>query len=121
MPPAAATAEVASARTSRWTYLPASLAAVIVAEILIAIPGPPNGEGRPFPPIGLAMHILLVFSLMFASVFLQTKDTPLASLLVAVTLESLVRVFFLAARRVIFIATPATDPLDTIQRLVLVQ
>ncbi|TLZ56109.1 MAG: CPBP family intramembrane metalloprotease [Methanobacteriota archaeon] len=120
MATATATAEVASARTSRWTYLLAYLAAVIVAEILIAIPGPPNGEGRPFQPIGLAMHILLVFTLMFASVFLQTKDTPLASLLVAVSLGSLVRVFSLAVPRFNFIATPETDPLNTIPWLALV-
>src|SRR2546425_10293 len=56
MATATATAEIASARTSRWTYLLAYLAAVIVAEILIAIPGPPNGEGRPFQPIGLAIR-----------------------------------------------------------------
>src|SRR5256885_1254735 len=120
MATATATAEIASARTSRWTYLLAYLAAVIVAEILIAIPGPPNGEGRPFQPIGLAMHILLVFTLMFASVFLQTKDTPLASLLVAGSLGSLVRVFSLAVPRFNFIATPETDPLNTIPWLALV-
>src|SRR3989442_13752859 len=120
MATATATAEVASARPSRWTYLLAYLAAVIVAGILIAIPGPPNGEGRPFQPIGLAMHILLVFTLMFASVFLQTKDTPLASLLVAVSLGSLVRVFSLAVPRFNFIATPETDPLNTIPWLALV-
>src|SRR2546425_1182668 len=88
MATATATAEIASARTSRWTYLLAYLAAVIVAEILIAIPGPPNGEGRPFQPIGLAMHIL--------------------------------RVFTLAVPRFNFIATPETDPLNTIPWLALV-
>src|SRR5256885_4150513 len=117
---APATAEVASAGPSRWTYLLASPPAVTVAEILTATPGPPNGEGRPFQPIGLAMHILLVFTLMFASVFLQTKDTPLASLLVAVSLGSLVRVFSLAVPRFNFIATPETDPLNTIPWLALV-
>src|SRR5256886_8731969 len=66
------------------------------------------------------MHILLVFTLMFASVFLQTKDSPLASLLVAVSLGSLVRVFSLAVPRFNFIATPETDPLNTIPWLALV-
>src|SRR5213594_1942026 len=56
MATATATAEVVPTRTSRWTYLLAYLALVIVAEILIAIPGPPPGEGRPLQPIGLGMH-----------------------------------------------------------------
>src|SRR2546422_6005644 len=114
MATATATVEVASAGTSRWTYLLAYLAAVIVAEILIAIPGAPNGEGRPFQPIGLGMHILLVFTLMFLSVFLQARDTTLASLLVAVSLASLVRVFSLAVPRFAFIATPESNLYNTI-------
>src|SRR5712691_7341772 len=120
MATATATAEVTSARTSRWTYLLAYLAAVIVAEILIAIPGGTNREDRPFQSVGLGMHILLVFTLMFLSVFLQPKDTPLASLLVAVSLASLVRVFSLAVPRFNFIAAPATNPFNTIPWLALV-
>ncbi len=76
MATATATAEVTSARTSRWTYLLAYLAAVIVAEILIAIPGGATREDRPFQSVGLGMHILLVFSLMFLSVFLQPRTRP---------------------------------------------
>src|SRR5437773_960294 len=89
MATATATAEVVPARTSRWTYLLAYLALVIVAEILIAIPGGATGQDRPLQPIGLAMHILLVFSLLFLSVLLQPKDAPLANLLVAVSLATL--------------------------------
>src|SRR6267143_7123988 len=120
MATATATSEVTAARTSRWTYLLAYLAAVIVAEILIAIPGGPKGEDRPFQPIGLGMHILLVFSLMFLSVFLQAKDTRLASLLVAVSLASLIRVFSLAVPRFAFIATPESNVFNTIPWLALV-
>src|SRR5439155_9925174 len=120
MATATATAEVVPARTSRWTYLLAYLALVIVAEILIAVPGPPNGEGRPLQPIGLGMHILLVFTLMFLSVFLQAKDTRLASLLVAVSLASLVRVFSLAVPRFAFLATPDSNVYNTIPWLGLV-
>src|SRR6267143_1452607 len=120
MATATATAEVTTAKLSRWTYLLAYLGLVIVAEILIAIPGPPNGEGRPWQPIGLSMHILLVFTLMFLSVFLQAKDAPLASLLVAVSLASLVRVFSLAVPRFAFIATPESNVFNTIPWLALV-
>src|SRR2546430_496189 len=91
MATATATAEVVPARTSRWTYLLAYLALVIVAEILIAVPGGATGQDRPLQPIGLAMHILLVFTLIFLSVLLQPKDPPLANFLVAVSLASLVR------------------------------
>src|SRR5882762_4990693 len=120
MATATATADVASAKAPRWTYLLAYLALVIVAEILIAIPGPPRGEDRPFQPIGLSMHILLVFTLMFLSVFLQAKDKRLASLLVAVSLASLVRVFSLAVPRFPFITTPEASPYNTIPWLALV-
>src|SRR5439155_315468 len=112
MATATATAEVVPARTSRWTYLLAYLALVIVAEILIAVPGGATGQDRPLQPIGLAMHILLVFSLMFLSVLLQPKDAPLANLLVAVSLASLVRVFSLAVPRFAFLLKRAVEALD---------
>ena len=105
---------------SRWPYLLAYLAAVIVAEVLIAIPGEPNGLGRPFQPIGLSIHILLVFTLMFLSVLIQPKDATLSPLLVAASLASLVRVFSLAVPRYNFVTTPETDPLNTLPWLALV-
>src|SRR5438552_1113769 len=94
MATAVSTPQVASVRASRWTYLLAYLALVTLAEVFIAIPGPAGPVDRPFQPIGLSMHILLVFSLLFLSVFQQTKDATLAALLVAVSLASLVPVFF---------------------------
>ena len=111
---------VESVRASRWTYLLAYLAAVIVAEIAIAIPGGAGGLDRPFQPIGLAIHILLVFCLMFLSVFQQAKDATLAPLLVAVSLASLVRVFSLAVPRFPFISAPENNALNTIPWLALV-
>src|SRR5439155_516395 len=53
---------------SRWPYLLAYLAAVVVAEVLISIPGGSGGLDRPLQSIGLGIHILLVFTLMFLSV-----------------------------------------------------
>src|SRR3989475_5974510 len=105
---------------SRWPYLIAYLAAVIAAEVLISIPGEPNGLGRPFQPIGLSIHILLVFTLMFLSVLIQPKDATLSPLLVAASLASLVRVFSLAVPRYNFVTTPETDPLNTLPWLALV-
>src|SRR5256885_877012 len=104
---------------SRWPYLVAYLAAVIAAEVLIAIPGAAPFE-RPFQSIGLGIHILLVFTLMFLSVIIQPKDATLAPLLVAASLASLVRVFSLAVPRYPFFETPATKPLNTIPWLALV-
>src|SRR5207247_9627482 len=83
-------------------------------------PGPAGPIDRPFQPIGLSMHILLVFSLLFLSVFQQTKDATLAALLVAVSLASLVRVFSLAVPRFDFVASPEMNPLNTIPWLALV-
>src|SRR3989441_10069927 len=104
---------------SRWPYLVAYLAAVIAAEVLIAIPGAAPFE-RPFQSIGLGIHILLVFTLMFLSVIIQPKDATLAPLLVAASLASLVRVFSLAVPRYNFIASPETNALNTIPWLALV-
>lgn len=120
MATATATAQVASPRLSRWTYLLGYLVAVIVAEILIAIPGADPAVDRPFQSIGLSIHILLVFTLMFGSVYLQTRDAMLAPLLVAASLASLVRVFSLAVPRFPFFTSPSTNPLNTIPWLALV-
>src|SRR5207247_1890491 len=120
MATAVSTPQVVSVRASRWTYLLAYLALVTLAEIFIAIPGPASPVDRPFQPIGLSIHILLVFSLLFLSVFQQTKDSTLAALLVAVSLASLVRVFSLAVPRFPFFASPEISPLNTIPWLALV-
>jgi len=109
---------------SRWPYLLAYLGAVIAAEVLIAIPGTASLTDRPFQSIGLGIHILLVFTLMFLSVIIQPKDATLAPLLVAASLASLVRVFSLAVPRYNFLALPwpgaETDPLNTLPWLALV-
>jgi membrane protease YdiL (CAAX protease family) len=128
MATATATAGVEPTRTSRWTFLLAYLSAVIVAEALIAIPGGSNPADRPFQSIGLSIHILLVFTLMFLSVLLQPKDAVLAPLLVAASLASLVRVFSLAVPRYNFLRVlpsirwpiPETNPVNTIPWLALV-
>src|SRR5256712_13024251 len=106
---------------SRWPYLLAYLAAVIAAEVLVAIPG------GAFQSVGLGIHILLVFTLMFLSVVIQPKDATLAALLVAACLASLVRVFSLAVPRYNFLGlqsssrwlNPDTNPLNTIPWLAL--
>jgi len=105
---------------SRWPYLLAYLGAVVAAEVLIAIPGTASLTDRPFQSIGLGIHILLVFTLMFLSVIIQPKDATLAPLLVAASLASLVRVFSLAVPRYNFIASPETNALNTIPWLALV-
>src|SRR6266550_3649643 len=111
MATATATAEVVPARTSRWTYLLAYLALVIVAEILIAVPGGATGQDRPLQPIGLAMHILLVFSLMFLSVLLQPKDAPLANLRPAAWIPQETAALLLTGGLVIFLATGLSEEL----------
>src|SRR2546428_4349237 len=105
---------------SRWPYLVAYLGAVVAAEVLIAIPGPTSLTDRPLQSIGLGIHILLVFTLMFLSVIIQPKDATLAPLLVAASLASLVRVFSLAVPRYNFVASPETNALNTIPWLALV-
>src|SRR2546425_2221396 len=83
MATAIATPHVESVRTSRWPYLLAYLAAVIAAEVLIAIPGGSTGLERAFQSVGVSIHILLVVTLMFPSVVIQPKDATLSPLLPA--------------------------------------
>ena len=114
------TSTASAIRPTRWTYLLGYLGGVIVVEVCIAIPGGASSLDRPFQPIGLWIHILLVFSLLFFSVYLQPKDATLSSLLVAVSLASLVRVFSLAVPRYNFVSRPETNPLNTVPWLALV-
>src|SRR3989442_12778551 len=104
----AATARIDSTTASRWTILLAYLAAVIAAGTFIAIPG------GSFQSIGLALHILLIFTLMVLSVLLQPRDATLAALVVAASLASLVRVFSLARPPYPFVASPPTNPVHTV-------
>src|SRR5436189_1331175 len=120
----ATVSETRTASTTRWTILLGYLAAVIVAEVFIAIPAGPAGADRPYQPIGLGIHILLVFTLMFGSVVMEARDRTMAMLLVATSLASLVRVFSLAVPRYNFLGLPGanaeTNPLNTIPWLALV-
>src|SRR3989442_9174424 len=100
----AATARIDSTTASRWTILLAYLAAVIAPEMFIAIPG------GSFQSIGLALHIPLIFTLMFLSFLLQSKDATLAALVVPARLASLRRAFSLAVPRYPFVATPEANP-----------
>src|SRR5437867_13301671 len=104
----AVTARIDSTTASRWTILLAYLAAVVVAETFIAIPG------GSFQSIGLGLHILVIFTLMFLSVVLQSKDATLAAPVVSARLASLVRLFSLAVPRYPFVAAPETNPLITL-------
>src|SRR2546422_10722901 len=94
---------------SRWPYLLAYLAAVIAAEVFIAIPGATPLD-RPFQSVGLGIHILLVFILMIFSVLIQPKDATLAPLLVAAILASLVPVSTLAVTCIQCFPTPLPNP-----------
>ncbi len=65
----------------------AYLGVILVAEIFIGFGG---------QEIGLTIHILLLFALLFHGVFLWDGDRPLAYLLMAMSLAPLDRVLSLA-------------------------
>ncbi len=97
-----ATATVHAASTTRlprWTVVSLYLLVLVVAEILIAIPGPSPSNLYPFQEYGLTVHILLVFVLLFHAVLTQDKDPVLSSFLVALTLAPLIRIFSLSMPR----------------------
>ena len=80
----------------------AGYAAVLVgAEALVAAVDPASGAFL-FQEVGLAVHILLVFALLFHGVLVHPRDATLAYLLTALSLASLIRVFSLAVPRYTF-------------------
>ncbi len=101
---ATATAEAASARRlPRWAVVGTVLAFLLLAEVLIAIqepgPTPSSPPSYPFQEAGLVIHILLVFAVLFAAVFLQERDPVLSAFLVALSLAPLIRIFSLSMPR----------------------
>ncbi len=101
-------------RLPRWAIGGIYLAVIVVAEVLIAIPGP-NLPGTtlpsyPFQPYGLTVHILLVFALLFHSVTIQDKDTELSVFLMALSLAPLIRIFSLSMPRFWGLSSTATLP-----------
>ena len=93
----------------RWAIAGIYLAAVIVAEVLIAIQDPVQPTIYPYQQYGLTIHILLVFALLFHAVSIQDRDTELSVFLVALSLAPLIRIFSLSMPR--FWGTAPTDTL----------
>ncbi len=111
---ATATVQAAStARPPRWLVIGLVLGLLLLAEILIAIEVPratPSARATyPFQEAGLALHILLVFGLLFSAVFLQERDPVLSAFLVALSLAPLIRIFSLSMPR--YWGIEATDTL----------
>ncbi len=98
-----------TAHLPRWAIAAAYLLAVVVAEILIAIPDPTNPTVFPYQQYGLTIHILLVFALLFHAVTIQEKDVELSVFLVALSLAPLIRIFSLSMPR--FWGTQPTNTL----------
>src|SRR5207247_1184772 len=63
---------------SRWPYLLAYLAAVIAAEVLIAIPGTSSLTDRPFPSLGLGLPLLVSVAAVAYVQRLRPRDLGLA-------------------------------------------
>ncbi len=112
---AAETVHAASTvRLPAWAIGAIYLGLIVVAEVLIAIPGSPPAPGQPLPyplqPYGLTLHILLVFALLFHSVQVQEKDSELSVFLMALSLAPLIRIFSLSMPRFWGTAPTATLP-----------
>lgn len=113
-----ATETVKPARTlplPRWSLGVLALIAVVVAEILIAIPDSTNPKILPYQQYGLLLHILLAFALLFVAVYVQDWDLPLSLFLVALSLAPLIRIFSLSMPRFW-----GTAPVDTLPWLAVV-
>lgn len=78
------------APNARWIVVLSFLLGLVIAEAFI---GFGNQE------IGLTIHILLVFSLVFVAVYVYDRDRPLSLLLTAMTLAPLDRVLSLGVPR----------------------
>ncbi len=94
----------------RWAIAMIYLLAVVVAEVLIAIPDPTQANVFPYQQYGLTIHILLVFALLFHSVTIQDRDVELSVFLMALSLAPLIRIFSLSMPRFWGTAPTATLP-----------
>jgi hypothetical protein len=83
------------------TVLGAYAGVLVVAEGLVAAVDPVSGAFL-YQEVGLTVHILLVFALLFHGVLVQSRDPTLSYLLTALSLASLIRVFSLAVPRYTF-------------------
>lgn len=96
-------------RLPRWSIAAAYLAVIAVAEVLIAVPGPASDPNAgPFQELGLTLHILVVFALLFHAVLAQDRDRVLSYLLVALSLAPLIRIFSLSVPH--YPPAPPGDP-----------
>ena len=87
---------------ARWPFLGGYLIALILAEFLVGISThQPDGAvlWQAGLELGLTIHILLLFSVLFLAVLIGESDRPLAFLLAAVSLASLDRILSLAVPR----------------------
>src|SRR5947208_1249907 len=113
MATAVSTPQVATVRASRWTYLLAYLGLVTLAEVFIAIPGPASPVDVPFQPIGLSMHILVVFlatglseELIFRGILLRRAVEALggrSGLLYVTAIFASLHIFFLSGFDLLFV------------------
>ncbi len=94
----------------RWAIAAIYLAAIVVAEVLIAIPDRTQPNVYPFQQYGLTAHILLVFALLFHSVTIQDRDVELSVFLMALSLAPMIRIFSLSMPRFWGTAPTATLP-----------
>lgn len=83
----------------RWPVLTMYFSVLVVAEAFIAQGGAQTPESSIGPSIGLSIHILLLFALLFHAVLIGERDRPLALLLTAMSLASLDRILSLAVPR----------------------
>lgn len=97
---ATATPATRTANVIRVPVLASYVGVLVVAEVLVAYV---DGTGAfVWQEWGLALHIVLVFALLFHAVFAHATEPTYAHLLTALSLASLIRIFSLAVPRFTF-------------------
>ena len=80
----------------RWVAPAIYLALIVVAEVALSIQVPGDPPAYPYQALGYALHVSILFALLFHSTFVSFRDRPQAYLLMATSFAPLIRILSLS-------------------------
>jgi membrane protease YdiL (CAAX protease family) len=88
--------EAETHRTPRWVAPAVYLALIVLAEVILSIQEPGNPPSYPYQAYGYALHVAILFALLFHSVLVSIRDRTRSYLLLATGFAPLVRILSLS-------------------------
>ena len=81
---------------ARWVAPASYLALIVVAEVALSIQVSGDPPAYPYQAYGYALHVSILFALLFHSTFVSFRDRPQAYLLMATSFAPLIRILSLS-------------------------